>query len=83
MNALKYPLTSEKSVRMIESENKLTFIVEDKANRTEIKKEVESAFKVKVKKVNLLKGPQGYKKAIVTLAESSNALDVATDLGIM
>ncbi len=83
MTTIKYPLTTEKSVRLVESENKLTFIVDQKSNRTEVKKAVEDVFKVKVKKVTLLKGPKGLKKAYVTLADSSNALDVATDIGIM
>ncbi|PIO00487.1 50S ribosomal protein L23 [archaeon CG10_big_fil_rev_8_21_14_0_10_43_11] len=83
MNTLKYPLTTEKSVRLVESENTLTFIVDERANRTSVRKDVETAFKVKVKNVRILKTSKGLKKAFVMLAKQSNALDVATDLGMM
>lgn len=78
---LKKPLVTEKSTSLLQ-DNKYTFEVDLKANKTEIKNAVESLFKVKVEKVNTMhvKGKlkrvrqiQGRtpdrKKAIVTLKQ--------------
>ena len=80
---IKYPLATEKSVRIMESENKLIFIVQRKFNKQQIKKAVEEAFKVKVLKINTLITPKGDKKAYVQLSAETPALDVATQLGLM
>jgi large subunit ribosomal protein L23 len=77
---LRKPLISEKSMSLTEG-NKYTFIVDLKANKTEIKRAVEEIFKVKVLKVNTIrvKGKRvrrrnivgrtpETKKAIVTLS---------------
>lgn len=42
------PILSEKSVRIKDTENRYTFKVNPKANKSEIKKAVETLFKVKV-----------------------------------
>ncbi|MDD5253591.1 MAG: 50S ribosomal protein L23 [Candidatus Nanoarchaeia archaeon] len=78
-----YPLTTEKSIRLMESENKLVFIVELKAKKHEIKEEVERIFKVKVINVKTTILPSMKKKAYVQLAPDSPAIDVATQLGLM
>jgi len=80
---IKYPLMTEKSVRLMESENKLIFIVERKAKKEEIKKAIEEAFKVHVTKVNTLITSKGLKKAYIKLARDTPALDVATQLGLI
>ena len=80
---VKYPLTTEKNVRMMQEENKLVFIVDRKSNKIEIKKAVEEVFNVKVVKVNTTILPTGKKKAYVKLSPDSLAIDVATDLGLM
>ncbi|MEA3378575.1 MAG: 50S ribosomal protein L23 [Nanoarchaeota archaeon] len=80
---IKYPLSTEKAVRLMEMENKLVFIVALKSTKREIKLAVESMFKVKVKKVNTLILPSGKKKAYITLAMETPARDVATQLGML
>ncbi|MCD6434341.1 MAG: 50S ribosomal protein L23, partial [Candidatus Diapherotrites archaeon] len=50
-----YPLISEKTTNMIEAENKLCFVVDDKANKAKIKEAVERAYNVKVTKVNVIR----------------------------
>jgi len=80
---IKYPLATEKAVRIMESENKLVFVVANKATKKEIKDAVEDAFKVKVIKVNTLNTINGKKKAYVKLDIDSPAIDVATELGLM
>jgi large subunit ribosomal protein L23 len=80
---IKRPVITERSTDLAE-ENKFVFEVEKKANKTEIKKALETIFGVKVAKVNTMVVPGklkrvgrhvGYtsewKKAIVTLAEDS------------
>ncbi|MDD5177756.1 MAG: 50S ribosomal protein L23 [Candidatus Nanoarchaeia archaeon] len=78
-----YPLTTERSIRLMEAENKLTFIVDLKANKDEIKKEVEKLFKVKVIRVTTTILPSAKKKAYVTLSPENPAMDIATKLGLM
>jgi len=80
---IKYPLTTEKAVRLMQSENKLLFMVDRNDTKEEIKKEVERLFKVKVKKVTTTILPNNKKKAFLKLDESTPAIDVATQLGLM
>ena len=80
---IKYPLSTEKSIRLMEAENKLIFMVDLKATKKEIKESFETLFKVKVVTVNTLVTPQGKKKAYIKLSEETPALDVATDMGLM
>jgi len=76
------PIVTEKAVMMIESGNVLTFKTEKEAMKTQIKKEVESLFNVKVKKIRtLVKDNKKY--AYVQLKKEFAAIDVATKLGIM
>ena len=49
---LKYPLATEKAFRLVEKENKLLFVIDLKTDKKMVKKAVEEAFDVKVKKVN-------------------------------
>ena len=77
------PISTEKAVRVMQSENKLVFQVTLKAKKAEIKKAVENVFDVKVESVNTLITPQGKKKAYVKLTPEFQAIDVATDLGLM
>lgn len=83
MKVLLYPLTTEKAVRLLETENKLTFVVDLKANKKEIKDEIEKTFNVKVLKVNTLITSKGKKKAYIKLAKDTPAMDVMTKLGLM
>ncbi|MBW2996908.1 50S ribosomal protein L23 [Candidatus Woesearchaeota archaeon] len=80
---IKYPLSTEKSIRLMESENKLIFVVDMRARKPEIKQAVEKTFKVKVVKVTTLITPKGQKRAYVRLSPDTPALNVATDLGLM
>jgi len=47
------PVVTEKSMNLL-ADNKYTFIVDRKSNKTEIKNAIESIFKVKVDKVSTL-----------------------------
>ena len=80
---LKYPLTTEKNVKMMQMENKLVFIVERKTTKQEIKKAAEDFFKIKITKVNTAILPSGKKKAYLKLSPETPALDIATQLGLI
>ena len=80
---IKHPLSTEKSIRLMESENKLVFVVDRKAKKSEIKSAIEKEFKVKVIKINTQITPSGEKRAYVKLGYETPAIDVATQLGLM
>ena len=80
---VKFPLSTEKSIRLMEAENKLIFEVDKKASKTEIKEAVEKMFKTKVEKVNTLITPQGKKRAYVQFDSETPAIDIATQMGLM
>lgn len=46
------PIITEKSMKCMDTDNKITFEVKKGTNKTEIRQAVESIFKVKVEKVN-------------------------------
>ena len=77
------PFSSERIFEMIESQNKLAFIVHKKANKPTIKRAIEKLYNVKVLKVNTMITPSGKKKAIVRLHPTNSAVDLATALGLM
>ena len=87
-DVLKKPILTEKSLRLMDEENKYTFDVDIRCNKVEIKEAVEKLFNVKVEKVNVMnirpktKRVGRYegktnrrKKAIVKLAEG-NKIDL-------
>jgi len=80
---LKAPLSTEKSIRQIEFENKLVFAVDRSATKRDVKRAVEQLFKVKVAAVNIQNAFQGTKRAYVRLASGSLASDVSADLGLI
>jgi large subunit ribosomal protein L23 len=80
---LRYPHTTEKSISLIEKENKIVFIVDRKATKQQIKEAFEKLFEVKVEKVNTLITPKGEKKAFIKLKPEFKARDVAAKLGIV
>lgn len=82
MAAIKYPLSTEKGIRLMESENKLIFVVDKGATKAEIKDEIEKLFSAKVADVNTLI-TRGEKRAYVRLRPETPAIDVATQLGIL
>ncbi|MBI2105696.1 50S ribosomal protein L23 [Candidatus Woesearchaeota archaeon] len=77
------PLTTEKAVKLMETENKLLFRVGLKAKKSEIKKAIEEMFKVKVEKVSTFHTPSGEKRAYIKLSKENQAIDIATQLGLM
>mgnify|MGYP000057446774 CR=1 FL=1 len=83
LDLILYPLITEDTVSLIETENKLTFIVDIKANKKEIKEAIEKLYNVKVEKVNTCITMDGKKKAYVKLKPEFKASDLAIKLGIL
>jgi large subunit ribosomal protein L23 len=80
---LVYPHLTEKSMNMVEIENKLVFIVNRKARKSEIKEAIEKEFEVKVDKVRTEITTRGQKKAYVKINPEFSAADVASKLGMI
>jgi len=80
---IKYPLSTEKSIRLMESENKLIFVVNEKASKKEIKQAIEDMFKVVVEKVNTFTNTNGEKRAYVKFSAKNPAIDIATQMGML
>jgi large subunit ribosomal protein L23 len=84
---IRKPIVTEQSMNVM-AEGKYTFVVDKKANKTEIKNAVEAVFGVKVEKVNTMNMEgklkrQGanigrrpnWKKAVVTLTKDSKGIE--------
>src|SRR5919197_3747377 len=71
------PHITEKTFNMIERENKLTFIVSEKATKKNIADSLEILYESEVSEVNTSKTIRG-KKAIVEFATPEGARDLAT-----
>ncbi len=80
---LLYPVTTEKAVRLIESENKLTFVVSPDATRNDVKRAVEVLYEVEVESVRTERTPDGKKRAYVRLTPKFIADEVASKLGVI
>ena len=83
IDVIKYPVSTEKNIKIMEAENKLIFVVNKKANKRDVKEALEKMYKIKVLKVNTLIDHTGKKKAFVKLDSETPAIDLATKLGIM
>jgi large subunit ribosomal protein L23 len=80
---VKYPLLSEDAVTLLESENKITFIVDLNSDKRDIKRAIQELYEVKVRDVKTLITPEGEKKAFVRLMPDFKASDLAVRLGIL
>jgi large subunit ribosomal protein L23 len=80
---LKHIVPSEKATLQIDAENKLQFIVDINASKSEIKREVERLFETPVRNVRTMITFKGEKKAIVELEQDEKAKEIGTSLGIL
>ncbi|MDK2791050.1 MAG: large subunit ribosomal protein [Methanothermococcus sp.] len=79
---IKMPIVSEKTMKIIEEENKLVFYVDRKATKLDIKNAIKELFDAEVKSINTLITMKGQKKAYVKLKDEYNAGEIAASLGI-
>jgi len=82
-SVIKYPTMTERSVYMIENENKLVFIVNRRASKNDIRKAVKELYNVEIEEINTLINREGEKKAFVKLKKEYQASEVAIKLGIL
>jgi large subunit ribosomal protein L23 len=80
---VRYPLLSEDAVTLLEAENKITFIVDVRSDKHDVKRAIEELYEVKVDQVRTLITPEGDKKAFVKLTQDFKAADLAVRLGIL
>uniref|UniRef100_H0XTZ2 Large ribosomal subunit protein uL23 n=1 Tax=Otolemur garnettii TaxID=30611 RepID=H0XTZ2_OTOGA len=80
---IKFPLTTESTMKKTEDNTTLVFIVDVKTNKHQIKQAVKKLYDIDVAKANTLIRPDGEKKAYVRLAPDYDALDVANKIGIL
>ena len=78
-----YPVMTEVTSRLLETENKLVFVVNLAVTKSDIKRAVEELYEVGVRSVNTAITPRGEKKAFVKLQPDYKAVDVAIKLGIL
>lgn len=78
-----YPLMGEKATMLREKENKLTFIVDKKSTKKDVKEAVEKKYNVAVLSTQIINGPDGKKKAHVKLSDKSSAEEIASHFGIL
>jgi large subunit ribosomal protein L23 len=73
-DVIKYPTMTERSVYMIENENKLIFIVDRRANKNDIAKAVKTLYNVEVEGINTLINRKGEKKPSLSLRRTTKHL---------
>ena len=86
-----FPVVTEKSTNLSE-QNKIVFKVPSRANKENLKKNIEKIFKVNVTKINIINKQNrtkvtrgrkvkvsGYKKAIITL-KKGQSIDLTTGI---
>ncbi len=76
-----HPSVTEKTMILMEEENKLQFLVDMKANKNQIKDAIEELFEVTVIKVNTRIDKRG-KKALVTFSEEDSAEEIGMRIGV-
>ncbi|HMB46402.1 MAG TPA: 50S ribosomal protein L23 [Candidatus Methanoperedens sp.] len=79
---IQHPYVTEKATMMAENNNVLQFIVDINDSRTNVKREIEALFKVKVANVNMMMTSKGKKKATVSFVDPDTATELASRLGI-
>ncbi len=76
------PYITEKTFAMVETENKICFIVERSASKPEIAEAVKILYKESVINVNTARTIYG-KKAFVQFENTAKARDLATKIGML
>jgi large subunit ribosomal protein L23 len=83
MSVINFPVSTEKALRLMESENKLVFDVDPSATKKDIKEAIEKELKAKVVNVTTMLTMKGSKRAYVRFSPETPAIDIATNLGLM
>ncbi len=81
--ALVYPISTEKALNMVDRNNTITYVVDFRSKKEDIKKEFEETFGVKVEKINTSMSIKNSKKAYIRLKKEFRASDVARKLKLV
>jgi large subunit ribosomal protein L23 len=81
-DVIKFPHVTEKAMNDMDFQNKLQFIVDDTATKTDVADAVEQQYEVEVVNVNTQNTMDGEKKAVVRLSEDDDAQEVASRIGV-
>ncbi|MBI4139653.1 50S ribosomal protein L23 [Candidatus Woesearchaeota archaeon] len=82
LDVIKGALSTEKCVRLIDSQNTLVFVVDKKSSKDDVKRAVKELFSVEPLRVNtMIQG--GRKKAFVVFKKDVLAKDIATSMGVL
>ncbi len=81
-DVVSHPFVTEKTMGLMERENKLVFIVRRTATKAAIKTAIERLFDAKVMSVNCKIGTDGRKQAIIRFHPDTKAEDIGTRIGI-
>lgn len=76
------PHVTEKTMNLIDFNNEITFVVNRKANKGQIKRVFEDLYEEKVARVNTHITPKGIKVAYIKLVEEEMAEEIAVQLGV-
>lgn len=76
------PYMTEKTLAILEKENKMVFIVHNNADKNSIKEAVKILYNVNVDTINTARTIYG-KKAFVKFKQDGTARDLATKLGLV
>lgn len=76
------PYITEKTFNLIEKENKLTFIVAEKASKDQIIKALQILYESQASEVNTARTIQG-KKAFIKIKAPEGARELATKMGLV
>jgi large subunit ribosomal protein L23 len=81
--ALLYPIATEKAINMVERDNIITYIVDMRSLKKEVKDEFEKTFNVKVVRVSIVREARNRKKAYIKLGKEYKASDIALKLKLV
>ncbi|WP_430503996.1 50S ribosomal protein L23 [Haloparvum sp. PAK95] len=79
---IEHPLVTEKAMNEMDFKNKLQFLVDVDASKTEVRDAIEERYDVEIVDVNTQITPEANKKATVTLSEADDATEIASRIGV-
>ena len=79
---LLYPVSTEKAIKIMEMENKITFVVDKRASKEAIANSFAEEFGVKPSSINT-QIKNNKKIAVIKLKPENQAADIASKLGLM
>ncbi|KAL0229832.1 hypothetical protein PCE1_003396 [Barthelona sp. PCE] len=78
---LKMPHSTTKTVKLLEDHNTITYIVDVRATKNQIKNAFKELYQIEAERINTLVRPQGDKKAYIKLPEDQEAVMIANKIG--